>query len=68
MPLGYSNKVIELFKEPKNMGSIKDADGVGIIGNPRCGDVMKIYIKIGKDSQNREILKEQLFLIQKPFP
>lgn len=58
MPMGYSDKVIELFKNPKNMGSIKDADGVGLIGNPQCGDIMKIYIKIGKNKKNQETIKD----------
>lgn len=44
----YSKKVMEYFTRPKNMGVIKDADGVGTVGNPRCGDVMKVYIKVGK--------------------
>lgn len=42
----YSNKVIKHFKNPKNQGVIKDADAVGEEGNPVCGDVMKIYLKI----------------------
>jgi len=43
----YSKKVIEHFKNPHNQGSIKNADAVGQVGNPSCGDVMKIYLKIG---------------------
>jgi len=42
----YSKKVLELFKNPKNMGEIKNPDAIGIVGNPACGDVMKIYLKI----------------------
>lgn len=42
----YSDKVMEHFKNPRNMGEIPDADGVGTVGNPVCGDLMKIYIKI----------------------
>ncbi len=42
----YSKKVIEHFQNPKNMGEIEDADAVGEVGNPVCGDVMKIYIKV----------------------
>jgi len=42
----YSEKVVELFMNPKNVGRIEDADGVGKVGNPVCGDVMKIYLKI----------------------
>lgn len=42
----YSEKVIEHFRNPRNMGEIKDADGVGTVGNPVCGDMMTIYIKV----------------------
>ncbi len=42
----YSEKVLKHFKKPLNQGVIKDADAVGEVGNPVCGDVMKIYLKI----------------------
>ena len=45
----YSQKVIDLFMNPKNVGRIDDADGVGEVGNPVCGDVMKIYLKVEND-------------------
>lgn len=45
----YSEKVLEHFKKPHNQGEIKNADAVGEVGNPVCGDVMKIYIKMEKD-------------------
>ncbi|MBU0723238.1 iron-sulfur cluster assembly scaffold protein [Patescibacteria group bacterium] len=45
----YSEKVLQHFKYPQNQGVIKDADAIGQIGNPVCGDVMKIYLKIEKD-------------------
>ncbi|MEM2030168.1 MAG: iron-sulfur cluster assembly scaffold protein [Archaeoglobaceae archaeon] len=45
----YSKKVLEHFMNPRNVGEIPDADGVGIEGNPVCGDVMKIYIKVKDD-------------------
>lgn len=44
----YSKKVIEHFKNPHNQGRIKNADAIGQVGNPSCGDVMKIYLKMGK--------------------
>ena len=44
----YSEEVMKHFKHPKNLGEIKNADGVGTVGNPRCGDVMKLYIKVGE--------------------
>jgi nitrogen fixation NifU-like protein len=45
----YSEKVMEHFRNPRNMGEIKDADGVGTVGNPICGDLMTIYIKVKND-------------------
>jgi nitrogen fixation NifU-like protein len=42
----YSEKVMEHFRNPRNMGEIPDADGVGTVGNPVCGDLMTIYIKV----------------------
>lgn len=42
----YTDKVMEHFKNPRNMGEISDADGVGTVGNPTCGDVMTMYIKV----------------------
>jgi nitrogen fixation protein NifU and related proteins len=42
----YSKKVIEHFQNPRNVGEIKDANGVGTVGNPSCGDIMKMYIKV----------------------
>ncbi len=45
----YSEKVIELFRNPRNMGEIENRDGVGTVGNPICGDLMTIYIKVDGD-------------------
>jgi nitrogen fixation NifU-like protein len=42
----YSEKVLEHFRNPRNMGEIKDADAEGTVGNPTCGDLMTIYLKI----------------------
>ena len=42
----YSQKVIEHFQSPRNVGEIEDADGIGTVGNPSCGDIMKMYIKV----------------------
>jgi nitrogen fixation NifU-like protein len=47
--LMYSTKVMDHFKNPRNMGEIPDADGVGTVGNPVCGDLMTIYIKVKDD-------------------
>jgi len=45
----YSQKVMDHFMNPRNMGEIEDADGVGLVGNPKCGDIMKMYLKIEND-------------------
>ena len=45
----YTKKVLNHFRNPRNMGEIKDADGIGTVGNPTCGDVMTIYIKVKDD-------------------
>jgi nitrogen fixation NifU-like protein len=42
----YSDKVMEHFENPRNVGVIEDASGVGTVGNPACGDIMKLYIKV----------------------
>ena len=42
----YSDKVMDHFRNPRNVGKIEDADGVGEVGNAKCGDIMKIYLKI----------------------
>ncbi len=49
----YSEKVMENFRHPKNVGKIEKADGIGEVGNPTCGDELKLYIKIGK-RKNKE--------------
>lgn len=45
----YSEKVMDHFTNPRNVGEIPDADGVGQVGNPTCGDIMKVYIKVDGD-------------------
>ena len=45
----YSEKVMDHFRNPRNVGIIENADGVGEVGNPVCGDIMKIYLKIEND-------------------
>ena len=46
MNQGYSTKVMEHFANPHNVGEIEDADGIGKVGNPVCGDIMNMYIKV----------------------
>ena len=50
----YSEKVMQHFKNPQNMGEIPDADGVGSVGNPTCGDLMTMYIKV-KDNRLEDV-------------
>jgi nitrogen fixation NifU-like protein len=50
----YSEKVLDHFRNPRNVGEIEDADGVGTVGNPVCGDLMSIYIKV-KDNRIEDI-------------
>ncbi len=45
----YSDKVMEHFRNPRNLGTLEDADGIGEVGNAKCGDIMKIYLKIDND-------------------
>ena len=47
--MAYSEKVMDHFANPRNVGTIEDADGVGEVGNARCGDIMKIYLKVDGD-------------------
>ena len=42
----YSEKVMDHFTHPRNVGKIDDADGIGQVGNPKCGDIMRMYIKV----------------------
>jgi nitrogen fixation NifU-like protein len=59
MPI-YSKKVMDHFLSPHNMGVIKKPDGVGEVGNPVCGDLMKIFIKVKKE-KGKEIISEIKF-------
>lgn len=56
----YSEKVMAHFRNPRNMGAIEDADGVGQVGNPVCGDVMQIFIKVGK-AGGKEVISDIKF-------
>ena len=57
----YNKKVLQHFKSPHNFGKIKNPDGTGKVGNIICGDVMWVYIKIGKNKKGEEIIKDIKF-------
>jgi len=57
----YSPLVLKHFANPKNVGIIKNPDGVATVGNPICGDIMKFYVKIGKKKNKEEYIKDVKF-------
>jgi len=60
----YSKTLMDHFKNPRNQGQIKDADSIGQAGNPLCGDVMKMYLKIeqkGKEKSDKDVIKDIKF-------
>ncbi|MHA1231151.1 MAG: Fe-S cluster assembly scaffold protein NifU [Candidatus Helarchaeota archaeon] len=57
----YNEKVLEHFRNPRNVGVMEDADAVGEVGNPVCGDMMYIYIKVNKDTDTIEKISFQTF-------
>ena len=56
----YTKEVMKHFKNPKNIGMIKNADGIGRVGNIRCGDIMELYIKV-KKIKGKEIISDVKF-------
>jgi nitrogen fixation NifU-like protein len=59
--MNYSKKVLDHFFRPHNQGAIKNADGVGTVGNPVCGDLMKIYIRVKKNKKQEEVIEDIKF-------
>jgi nitrogen fixation NifU-like protein len=57
----YSKKVLEHFTHPHNQGIMKNPSGVGMVGNPVCGDLMKIYIKVKKDKHKGDFIHDIKF-------
>ena len=53
--MDYSDKVMDHFEDPRNVGKMDDADGVGQVGNPSCGDIMKMYIKVDDDEKISDV-------------
>ena len=60
MPI-YSKEIIEHFKNPKNVGKIKKPDGSGEAGNILCGDIMRLYLKIGENKKGEKIIEDIKF-------
>ena len=54
----YTEQVMDHFMNPRNVGEIKDADGIGEVGNAKCGDIMRMYLKINSD----EIIEDVKFM------
>jgi len=57
----YTKKVIEHFQKPRNLGKMKNPSAVGEVGNPVCGDLMRIYLKVGKNKKEEIIIKDIKF-------
>jgi nitrogen fixation protein NifU and related proteins len=57
----YNEDVMDHFMNPRNVGVLKDADGVGETGNPTCGDIMKMYIKVAKNDKGEEYIEDIKF-------
>ena len=61
MALDYSQKVMDHFINPRNVGEIENADGIGEAGNPKCGDIMKIYLKVNPETKIIDDVKFKTF-------
>ena len=59
--MDYSDEVIKHFQHPSNMGKMEQPDGMGEVGNPICGDLMNIYLKIKKNEKGEEIIEDIKF-------
>ena len=57
----YTDKVMDHFRNPRNVGTIENPDGYGKVGNPVCGDLMEMFIKVGKNDKGEEIIDEIKF-------
>jgi nitrogen fixation protein NifU and related proteins len=57
----YTEKVMDHFHNPRNQGVIENADAIGQVGNPTCGDIMKLYLKIDKNKKGEEIIADIKF-------
>lgn len=58
--MAYNPKIVEHFMNPRNVGEIPDADGVGTVGHPSCGDIVRIYIKLS-DQGGKKVISQAMF-------
>lgn len=58
----YSEKVMDHFEHPRNVGEIENASGVGTVGNAKCGDIMRIYLDIDEEGIIRDVKIQNLWL------
>jgi len=61
MTTGYSKKVMDHFLHPRHLGKIKNPDGMGNTENLRCGDIMKVYIRVSKNKKGGDFIKDIKF-------
>ena len=61
----YSEKVMDHFQHPRNVGEIEDASGVGTVGNAKCGDIMRIYLDIDENQIIRDVKCSRLHRISR---
>ena len=59
--MAYSDKVMEHFSNPRNVGEIENSDGVGEAGNPKCGDIMKIYLRVKDNAGGKAVIEDVKF-------
>lgn len=57
----YNQKVLDHFRNPRNLGEIKNPDGKATVGNPKCGDIMEMMIKVGENKKGEEIVEDVKF-------
>lgn len=57
----YTDEVIKHFQNPQNMGKMENPDSMGEVGNPQCGDIMRLYLRVGKNEKEENIIKDIKF-------
>jgi len=59
--MAYSEKVMDHFSNPRNVGEMADPDGLGEAGNPKCGDIMKIYLRVKDNAEGKAVIEDVKF-------